>query len=203
MRRGFWLVAVLAVASLAGVGILTRARNASPRDTQATEDVRVADQGPAVTDVGSSAKVVPDGDRRPAPDFTVRTTSGRTFALAEARDRLVVMSFLAPGCADCTAEVEALKAVHEQRGSSGVDVLLVDVGGVTDAELLEYYRDSLGGGDHLYAEDTGFSIATAYELKLLGTTVVVDRAGRIAFRDEELTPAPRLISVVDQLLKEA
>jgi hypothetical protein len=59
-----------------------------------------------------------------------------------------VLSFLAPGCTDCSQEVAALTRVWEGVRSRGVAVLLVDLGGGPLDQPAAYYR-GLGGADYL------------------------------------------------------
>lgn len=78
-------------------------------------------------------------------------------------------------------------------------VLVVDIGGGAKDEALAYYR-SVGGGDHLYAMDQAFRVATQYEVFSLGTTVIVDRTGVITFRDAGPTPADLLAQEIRRAL---
>lgn len=66
-------------------------------------------------------------------------------------------------------------------------MLVLDVGGGSPEEALEYYR-SVGGGDYLYAMDRGFRVSQRYEVFTLGATVIVDPAGVVSFRDPGTTP---------------
>lgn len=60
-----------------------------------------------------------------------------------------------------------------------------------------YYRDRLGGGDELvYAVDPELEAVGAYEVRSLGTTVVLDGAGIVRFRDEATTSADTLRTAV-------
>jgi alkyl hydroperoxide reductase subunit AhpC len=97
-----------------------------------------------------------------------------------------VLSFLAPGCTDCAQEVAALTRAWEGFKDRGVDVLVVDLGGGPLNQAAAYYR-SLGGADYLYATDPGFRVAQQYRVVALDTTVIVDPAGTVTFRDEVST----------------
>lgn len=61
------------------------------------------------------------------------------------------------------------------------------MGGLSAQEAADYYRGELGGADHLYAGDRGFALAERYEVRELGTTVIIDRRGVISFRDAGVT----------------
>ena len=77
-------------------------------------------------------------------------------------------------------------------------VLLVDLGGGALDQAAAYYR-SLGGADYMYGTDPGFRLAKQYQVVALGTTVIVDPAGTVTFRDEVSTPP----AVLDRALQKA
>lgn len=199
--RGSRVVAAVAVVLFVFIVIRAGISSESPRQPVGATNPQTATAERAVQ--APSALLLAPGARVPAPDFTVRTTSGTAFGLSARRGRIVVLSFLSPGCESCAEEVEALRVVDDRLGASGVEVLLLDLGMLPDEEILEYYQGYLAGGDHLYAEDVDFVVAQRYEVISLGTTVLVDRQGRVAFRDEGLTPASDLLAVVEEALREA
>lgn len=124
-----------------------------------------------------------------APDFAITTTGGEAFRLSGQRGRTVVLDFLAPGCPSCAAEVPSLAKVWTAFRARGLVVLLIDIGGVSAEEVIDYYRGELGGGDHLYAVDEGFQVSQLYKVVALGTTVIVDRDGMVTYRDTGVTNA--------------
>lgn len=125
---------------------------------------------------------------RAAPDFALPAAGGGTFRLSARRGRVVVLDFLAPGCADCSIEVATLEAVARRFGGDGVEVVVVDVSGLPVEAVAPYYRD-LGGTDLTYLGDRGFEAVRAYDVVSLGTTVIVDPRGAVAFRDGGFTPS--------------
>lgn len=139
--------------------------------------------------------------RDPAPDFVVRTTDGESFSLRGARGRVVVVGFVTPYCLDCIEDLQAMRAVHEAHAGS-VEVIALDQGGFSDAQIVDYYRDKLGGGSHRFARDDRYDLAVAFEVRATGTTVVVDRRGRVAYRDEGATSASRLVAAISRLSSE-
>lgn len=135
-----------------------------------------------------------------APDFAIVTADQGSFRLSSYRGRTVVIDFLAPGCLDCTAEIQALTKAWEAFGDEGVAVLVVDVGGLSPGQAADYYR-GLGGGDLLYGEDRGFRVAQAYEVIELTSTFVIDPVGVVTFRDSGFTTWETLRSEVKETLK--
>lgn len=136
---------------------------------------------------------------RPAPDFTVRTTSGETFRLSEHRGEAVVFTFLTPGCPSCAVEVRSLTDIWWRFKNRGLKVLLVDVSGGPMDQAEAYYR-SLGGGRYLYAADEGFRVMALYGAFSLGTTVVVNGEGIVSFVDSAATPPAVLVREVRRAL---
>lgn len=134
-----------------------------------------------------------------APDFAVRTTEGNEFRLSAQRGRVVVLDFLAVGCPSCAREVASLKEVWGQFRSRGLVVLLIDISGQSAEDVVDYYRGSLGGGDHLYAADTEFRASALYKVLALGTTLVIDPDGTVTYLDS----APTFGDVLPQEVQKA
>lgn len=59
-----------------------------------------------------------------------------------------------------------------------------------------------GGGDVLWAQDTENRAAVAYRILTLGVTVMVDRSGHIAFRNNAPVPYAALKNQVEQALSQ-
>lgn len=197
-----WLAAIGTLGFIAIVAASIRSPSAGERPTDGSTGSS-SRSAVGVTKEPSTRILVASSERSPAPDFTVVTTEDKSFSLSSASGRIVVLSFLSPGCESCREEVDALKAVHQRLGSRGVEVMLLDLGGLAGEEIHDYYRNYLEGGDHLYAEDVDFMVGRAYEVSSLGTTVVIDREGRIAYRDEGLTSVADLLAVVNEALGDA
>ena len=64
----------------------------------------------------------------------------------------------------------------------------------------ELFWKTTGAGDVILAQDTDGSTAQDYQLVALGTEVIVDRDGLVAFRSDGPAGYERLRSAVDQAL---
>jgi hypothetical protein len=62
------------------------------------------------------------------------------------------------------------------------------------------FWQGIGAGDVLWAQDTTGSAIRAYELVALGTEVIVDRNGDVAFRSDGPAGLNRLRSEIEMLL---
>jgi peroxiredoxin len=137
-----------------------------------------------------------------APDFAVPTLTGTTFHLAAQRGQVVILYFMATGCAGCepgsTALGQALAAAHLR----GVTALAIDLNGLDRPQDLQAFVASLGlpaDTPLQWGIDTTGAIGQAYGVQELETTIVIDRAGQIAFRSNGPVPAAQLLQVVRQL----
>lgn len=136
----------------------------------------------------------------PAPDFAVTTVDGSSFSLADHQGRVVVLMFTVPGCGSCIPELRALSQVHAEYADRGVDILVLNVDPYMSAEDLLDFKDFVGGADHAWAQDEGGAVTLAYGVRALETTVIIDRAGGIAYRDEGFTGLDTYRSALTPLL---
>jgi len=66
-------------------------------------------------------------------------------------------------------------------------------------EWRAFWRET-GAGDVLWAQDADGAAIRAFNINALGVTIVVDRRGRVIYRDEGPTPYERLRAAVDRAL---
>ena len=137
-----------------------------------------------------------------APDFTLTTLGGRTFHLASQQGHVVVLYFMATGCAGCepgsTALAESLASAHIQ----GAEALAIDVSGSDRSADLEAFVQSLGisaSAPVQWGIDTTGAITNAYGVQVLETTVIIDPQGRIAYRNNGSVPSAQLTQIVRNL----
>lgn len=127
-----------------------------------------------------------------APDFTLALLSGAPFHLAAQRGHVLVLYFMATGCAGCepgsTALAQALASAH----IAGAEALAIDVSGSDQSADLEAFVQSLGipaSASVHWGIDTTGAITNAYHIQTLETTIVIDPQGQIAYRNDGSVPA--------------
>lgn len=149
-----------------------------------------------------SAPVGPQRGER-APQVTLPTANNDDVTVGgDGAEHVIVASFLAPGCPSCGAEVPALREVRAAYPDATVQVVIVDVSGApldqADA-IAAYYAEQLGGGpDLVYALDPEAEAFRDYEVRALGTTVVLDTEGIVRFRDERTSSVEQLSAALDK-----
>lgn len=135
-----------------------------------------------------------------APDFQVATVEGSSFTLAQHRGKVVVLMATASWCTSCIPEVRTLARIHREYQQKGVEVLILSVWPRETEQDWLRFRERVGGGDHLWAIDRDGLWARAYQIRALGTTIIVDRRGGIAYRDESATSYQTYRAQIEKLL---
>jgi thiol-disulfide isomerase/thioredoxin len=137
----------------------------------------------SVTDVDGSASAVlyTAGHRPVAPDFTATTLTGSRLSLSSYRGRVVVLNFWGSWCVPCREEAPVLAVAAEQYAPAGVAFVGVDVRDTT-ASAKAFARSF--GITYPSVADPSSQITLDFTavVPIAGTptTLVIDRAGRIA-----------------------
>lgn len=179
--KRWWVAVAAAVLAAAGASAVLMAPSATP-------------------DPASTAAVGSRPGQR-APQATVVTAAGDEVSLADPPGEVAVVSFMSPDCPSCAKEVPALREVAESVDAATVPVMIVDISGVPPEQfpgIVAQYRDELSGGERLvYSFDPEFEAVRAYDVRALGTTVVIGPDGLVTFRDEQASSATTLQQAVD------
>jgi peroxiredoxin len=126
-------------------------------------------------------------DLASAPAFSVRVFDGGTITLADVRDRPTVLFFMAYWCGTCIPEAQALGRLHREFASQGLRIIAVDIDPTSSREALAGFREAAGSPGYMFAFDDGGKTTRAYGIATLDATVIIDRDGRIAYRDAFVT----------------
>jgi peroxiredoxin len=130
-----------------------------------------------------------------APDFTLTTLSGTTFQLAAQQGHPVVLYFMATTCASCVQGSHNVAEALQSARATGAEVLAIDVNATDRPADLEAFIQSVGvpaSAPIQWSIDTTGAIASAYQVQTLETTVVIDRHGQVAYRQDGSIPPPDL-----------
>ena len=134
-----------------------------------------------------------------APAFSVHDLKGERHTLKQYRGRIVVLHFWASWCPYCRGEIPKLLQVYEHESSQGVTVLAVSVD--QDLSKLQAFVER-AALPYIVVPDAGASssLASAYGIRGIPVTYLLDRDGRIAYR---FFGSADLISAVQHLITQS
>jgi peroxiredoxin len=115
-----------------------------------------------------------------APDFTLSDAGGHPVHLRDLRGKVVVVDFWATWCPPCRAQMPVLQKMQSELAGKGLAVLGLDVG--EDAEqVTKFAKEQSYTFTLLLGAEP--DVSAKYYVEAYPTTFVVDRQGRIAFRE--------------------
>ncbi|MGD8784554.1 MAG: TlpA disulfide reductase family protein [Thioalkalispiraceae bacterium] len=130
----------------------------------------------AVSSIASASQTTLDG--APAPDFTLKSRSGKNLRLSDFRGQVVMLNFWASWCGPCRTEMPILENFYKRYSKLGFVILGVNTESDT-SKANAYLRDIKVSFPILY--DTSSKVSKLYNIKAMPTTVMIDRNGKMRF----------------------
>jgi len=113
-----------------------------------------------------------------APDFALPAVDADNVRLSEYLGQPVIVLFWSSRCAVCAAQLSRLDRLYDTYRSSGLMVLAVSV----DSDLVRAQRYARAHAGHFpILLDRAETVARAYAIERLPTTVLIDRAGVVRY----------------------
>jgi thiol-disulfide isomerase/thioredoxin len=142
------------------------------------------------------------GHRHTPGAVTGKLLDGSTFDLSAWRGKVVVVNFWGSWCAECRDEAQALQQVYLDDKSKGVEFVGIDIrDDVPSAQDYQRHYDIT----YPSLNDPGNLLALRFRgvpPNATPTTLVLDRAGRIAARQSGSILYPQLRDLVNRVLAE-
>ncbi len=137
----------------------------------------------------------------PAPDFTLRSNTGKNLKLSEFRGQVVLLNFWASWCGPCRQEMPALDKLHKRYRKLGFTVLGVNVeeDSRQARQLLKEVKVSFP-----ILFDTRNQASQLYHVEAMPTTVIIDRDGNMRYLHKGYKPGEERLyrKWVKQLIRE-
>ena len=113
-----------------------------------------------------------------APNFTLKSRSGKNLKLSEFRGQVVMINFWASWCAPCRKEMPLLEKIYKKHRRLGFTLLGVNVEQNTSAAK-NYLKNVRVSFPVLF--DNTNKTSKLYQVSAMPTTVIIDRSGKIRF----------------------
>jgi peroxiredoxin len=130
-------------------------------------------------------------EKKPAPDFDVKTLEGKPLKLSDLKGKVIVLNFWYVGCAPCRVEMPGLNTLTEEFKDE--DVIFIAFA-LDNAEALENFLKEKKFTYQIIPDAS--KIAALYGVKVYPTHVLINKKGEIEFmltggsedRHEQLRP---------------
>ena len=107
-----------------------------------------------------------------APDFVLKSLSGKNLRLSEYRGDVVMLSFWATWCGDCRAQLEELGTMRDRYQDAGIELLAVSL----DQNARQASETAAGAG-YPVLHDAGGEVGRLYDVTKMPVMVLIDRGG--------------------------
>lgn len=121
----------------------------------------------------------------PAPDFTLKSNSGKNLRLSEQRGEVILINFWASWCGPCRQEMPVLEDIQQKYSKLGFNVFGVNVD-KDPAKADKILKDIAVNFPILYDPDG--DVSKLFNVDAMPTTVIVDRNGNMRFHHRGYKP---------------
>ena len=113
-----------------------------------------------------------------APNFTLKSMSGKNLKLSELAGNVVMLNFWASWCGPCRKEMPLLNGLHNKYEKLGFVVLGVNV--EQEQKLAKSFLSDTPV-DFPILFDAANQVSKAYDVIAMPTTVMIDRNGKVRY----------------------
>ena len=118
-----------------------------------------------------------DDERKPAPEFALKDSSGKTALLKKYHGKVVLLDFWATWCHGCKEEIPWFSEFQRKYGSQGLKVVGVSLDGDGWKVLKPFLKNTKVPYRIVLGDD---ATAKQYGIENMPDTFLIDRKGRIA-----------------------
>ncbi len=149
--------------------------------------------------VGTAACAGAREESTPAPDFSLNDLLGNPLSLSSYRGKVLVLNFWATWCPPCRAEIPDFIEAYKDLKDKGLEILGLSVDDLSPAALREWVQKA--GLNYPVAMATEKIILDYEPGDFIPTTIVIDRGGRIRYRQSSLMDKETLVRLFDEYSK--
>ncbi len=123
----------------------------------------------AIAGTGSAATQLLGAE---APDFVLKSLSGKNLRLSEYRGDVVMLSFWATWCGDCRAQLEELGTMRDRYQDAGIELLAVSLD-----QNARQASETAADVAYPVLHDAGGEVGRLYDVTRMPVMVLIDRGG--------------------------
>lgn len=133
-----------------------------------------------------------------APEFTLTDVNRKTFKLSDFRENPVIVEIFSTWCGVCISETDDFRKLLNNFPE--INIISIDIDPTeTDEDIKRFIRAYSEGYDNwIYARDTD-NVVIKYGTPFTGTTILIDKNGKIAYRDSYSTEYDTLVNELNKL----
>ncbi|PCI44628.1 MAG: redoxin [Moraxellaceae bacterium] len=122
---------------------------------------------------------------QPAPNFTLKSLSGKNLKLSEFRGQVILLNFWASWCGPCRQEMPVLEEIHNRYKDLGFTVLGVNVD--EDSEKAKQLLKDIPVSFPVLLDIQNHT-SELYHLEAMPTTILIDRDGTMRYLHKGYQP---------------
>ncbi|MFO0837044.1 MAG: redoxin domain-containing protein [Phycisphaerae bacterium] len=140
-----------------------------------TAGIAMAQDAPTKQDSAGAAAEI----GKPAPDFELKGTDGKTYKLSGFKDKTVVLEWISRDCPTCRDQCEKMRASAEKLGKRGIIWLAIDSTGSRKVDdNIAYVKDKKL--PYVILDDSAGKVGKTYGAKRTPTMFVVHK-GKVEY----------------------
>ena len=111
-----------------------------------------------------------------APDFVLKSASGKNIRLSELKGRIIMLNFWATWCGPCTEEIPYLNKIHDSLNPYDFELLGINLD--VDQSKAIHLANKLNVNFPILF-DVEKDVSKSFSIDAMPTTIIIDRSGDI------------------------
>jgi len=145
------------------------------------------------------AQAKTEAETVPAPEFSLKDLQGNALSLASYKGKVLILNFWATWCPPCRREIPDFIEAYKELKDKGLEILGISVDELSAEALRDWTQKA--GMNYPVALATAKVIADYQPGEFIPATIVIDRSGRIRYRQSSLMDKETLIRLFAEFSK--